>query len=179
VFFEAVMRWGFDYRRVQPWISYRATGTIAAMLGRDSRVLEFGSGMSTAWFAQRSGSVVSIESDEAWFRRVSDMLDKRGLSNVDLRLRSLSDYANIDDLADDSFDFVLIDGPSRLSCVAAALPKVKSGGSVYLDNTDDPAERPAEEVLLHAAREHNGTARYFTDYVPGKMTATEGLLVRL
>lgn len=179
VFLETVLRAVFGYRPVQPWISYRAASTIASLLRHDSRVLEFGSGMSTVWFAERVASVVSIESDPVWFDRIQAVLAKRSLSNVDLRLRSLDDYANLDGMLDRSIDFVLVDGPLRLASVVAAVPKLRDGGSIYLDNTDDPAEHGAEQFLARAVAERGGHTRYFIDYVPGKITATEGLLARL
>lgn len=179
VFVEAVMRSVFGYRPVQPWISYRAAVTIARDLDMASRVLEFGAGMSTPWFAARTGSVLSLEADPTWLARVKALLQKRGLDNVELRLRTPDNIADLDGIPDGSFDFVLVDGPSRDTCVTAALPKLKRGGRLYLDNTDDPAWRSAETTLLAAVRERGGEARYFNDYEPGQMTAVQGLLVRL
>jgi predicted O-methyltransferase YrrM len=179
VFVEAVMRSRLGYRPVQPWISYRAASAIARELDRNSRVLEFGSGMSTPWFALRSGSVLSLETDSQWLERVRAALAKRGLDNVDLRLRTPENVDDLTGIADESFDFALVDGVSRHECVVAAIPKVKRGGRLYLDNTDDPSERSTEAVLLDAVRERGGEVRYFTDYVPGQMTAVQGLLARL
>jgi len=179
VFLEAVLRSVMDYRTTQPWISYRAAELIARMLNKQSRVIEFGSGMSTLWFAERSGSVVSIESDPFWLNKVEALLQQRGITNVDLRLRAPEEIADVDGIPDSTFDFVLVDGPSREACVVAALPKLRGGGSLYLDNTDDPATAPAEAELLGAVQQRGGEARYFTDYVPGQMTPVQGLLARL
>jgi precorrin-6B methylase 2 len=179
VFVEAVLRSMLGYRPVQPWISYRAASAIARELDRTSRVLEFGAGMSTRWFAMRSGSVLSLEADPRWLERVQVALSSKGLDNVELRLRTPDNIADLTGIADQSFDFVLVDGVSRHECVVAALPKLKPGGRLYLDNTDDPAERSAEAAVLAAVRERGGDARYFTDYVPGQMTAVQGLLARL
>ncbi len=179
VFVEAVMRFAFGYRPVQPWISYRAAARIGRELDSTSRILEFGAGLSTPWFAARSGAVLSLEADPIWLERVTAMVQKRGLDNVDLRLRTAENIDDLGGVPDGSFDFVLVDGPSRSACVAAALPKLKRGGRIYLDNTDDPAWQSAEAILLAAVRERGGDAQYFTDYEPGQMVGVQGLLARL
>ena len=179
VFVEAVLRSTLDFRPAQPWISYRAAKAIARHLRPDSRVLEFGAGMSTVWFARRAGSVLSLEADPAWFARVETLLRKHGLDNVDLRQRTPATISDLHDVPDGTFDVVLVDGPSRAACVSAALPKLKPGGILYLDNTDDPAEGSAEAAVLAAVRQRGGESRYFTDYVPGQMTAVQGLLASL
>jgi hypothetical protein len=47
------------------------------------------------------------------------------------------DYvSSIDDYSDSSFDFVVIDGRSRPSCVKHSVSKVKIGGFLVLDNTE-------------------------------------------
>lgn len=51
----------FGYRPRVPVISYRARRLIANLLTPESRMVEFGSGNSTPWFAARSGRVLSIE----------------------------------------------------------------------------------------------------------------------
>ncbi len=179
VFVEAVLRSIIEYRPVQPWLSYRAAAEIARLLDKSSRVLEFGAGMSTPWFAARCGLVVSLESDPAWFKRVRNMLQRRGLDNAQVLLRSVEDYPNLGDFDTASFDFVLVDGPRRSACVSAALPKLKQGGYLYLDNTDDPSDPGAEEILLAAVSERHGQARYFTDFEPGQMAGVQGLLAHL
>ncbi len=43
---------------------------------------------STLWFAQRVNSLVSIEYDDSWYRRISSQLHEEELQNVDYRLLS-------------------------------------------------------------------------------------------
>ena len=61
-------------------------------------------------------------------------IDQAGLTNVSLYLRPLEDYANVDDIPDESVDFCVVDGAVRGRCVTAIIPKIKPGGWVYLDN---------------------------------------------
>jgi hypothetical protein len=45
--------------------------------------------------------------------------------------------AAIDEHPDHTFDLVLVDGRARLDCVKRALPKIKIGGYLMLDNAND------------------------------------------
>jgi predicted O-methyltransferase YrrM len=165
-----------------PWISYRARRVIRAMMRPDWRVVEFGSGVSTLWFAEHCGFVHSIESDPAWFGKISNRLLNR--KNIRYEQRSLDRYANLDDHSDGSLDFCLIDGAVRAECVQSALPKMKRGGIIYLDNSDKeitmPTEIPiAKQLLSEAARRCHGEIKLFVDFVPTNSTATQGMMVRL
>jgi len=166
-----------------PWISYRARKVIDQMIRPDCRMVEFGSGMSTLWFAKRCGFVHSIESDPAWFDLVSKHLAR--LSNVRYEKRTIESYANLDDHPDQSLDFCLIHGAVRSACSRSVVPKIKRGGFIYLDNSDNDMTIPngdarlAEHTLVNAAKERGGTIRYFVDFVPCNGAPTEGMLVRL
>src|SRR5436309_14146462 len=96
--------------------------------------LEWGSGRSTLWFAKRVDRLLSIEHDEYWHRRISSQILENGIHNVDYRLcLKESEYiSSADHLPRESLDFVLVDGIGRDRCAMAALPLLKSGGSLVL-----------------------------------------------
>ncbi len=195
-FFTGTGRKLFGWRPLRPWISYDATRVIGARLGQHMRVLEFGSGTSTIWFAERCAEIVSIESDPDWFHRVAAMLAGRRLDNV--RLRLATDPACYATLApadiDDGFDLVLIDGEVRHRCVVAALSLLRPGGAIYLDNADrgqprrlgeaEPAvltgHTPmARRILLAFADAVGARTEWFTDFAPTQFFVGTGLLVTL
>lgn len=173
------------YRAAVPWLSYRAVRHFEKMLRPEWSMLEFGSGMSTVWFARRCGKMVSIESDSAWFDKVKATLRERGVTNVDYRLRPPGEYPNLNEWPDCSFDFILVDGIERRECARSAIPKVRPGGYIYLDNSDMAEStyndnfHEAELLLLDAVRARGGETRYFVDFSPGCLFASQGLLVRL
>lgn len=163
-----------------PWLGFRAIERLGRIIDADCKVLEFGSGMSTVWFARRCGLLVSVETDGAWHRAVTSMLRERGLDNVDYRLRDKSEAHLVTDYEDSSFDLALVDGPRRDLTVMTAIAKVKPGGYIYLDNTDAPvpANQIAKAVLISAAGgEANVTV--FNDLTPARVCVTEGLLARM
>jgi hypothetical protein len=172
-------------RPVLPMISFRAARVIDGLLTPDSRVVEFGSGYSTLWFAQRCAELVSIEDDPYWRLVVQELLTKSGLHHVRHEYRGLDRYSRLDDYPDGYFDFALVDGKDRTACVRTALAKVKPGGWVYLDNSDkdmtipDGDLRRAEALLVAAIGRRDGSLRYFTDFSPTNFFAEQGLLARL
>jgi predicted O-methyltransferase YrrM len=50
----------------------------------EARVLEFGSGLSTPWFAARAASVVSVEHAEEWLAYTQRLLGEAGNTNPTL-----------------------------------------------------------------------------------------------
>jgi predicted O-methyltransferase YrrM len=168
----------FSYRVRAPWMGFRAVAHIKSLIGPDSLVLEFGSGMSSEFFAQRCRKLVSIESDPEWYARMLRRFEERRFQNVDYRLLTEDDYTNIEGYPDHSFDFVLVDGARRTESARTALAKVKPGGHVYLDNSDVPYFQRARATLIEAAASDPGAVRVFRDLCPTQIAVSEGLLVR-
>jgi hypothetical protein len=69
-----------DDRR--PWLSYIAIDWLKNTLRPEMRVIEFGSGGSTLFFAERVAELVSVEHDREWYFRVQDALKTLPCSGV-------------------------------------------------------------------------------------------------
>lgn len=181
-----MLRKAFGYRPPQPWFSYRAQRKIAQILLPDSAVVEFGSGMSTLWFAKRCALLYSIEHNPVWYARVKSCISAQKINNVRYFLRDKSCYAELSCCQDRSLDFILIDGIERPACVQTAEQKIKRGGWIYLDNTDRMEQaksgneyQQAEQLLFEIVQRCHGTFEYFTDFVPTTLVAKQGMLVHL
>lgn len=61
-----------------PWFTYGATRYLSKIVRPDYRVLEFGAGNSTSWWAARTSEVVCVEHDPNWVAP----LRERNLPNV-------------------------------------------------------------------------------------------------
>jgi len=168
-----LQNWLYEKRHPDhPWLAPDAIAWLEKNLRPDMRGWEWGSGRSTLWFARRLQHLTSIESDAAWFTQVTRMVRDDGLRNVDLRHIPL-DHPEADTYRDDydplplnpaailaepdaSLDFVVVDGWYRPVCVRAALPKLKPGGLLLIDNTDwnDPphVHVPKDWPLVHQSR---------------------------
>jgi predicted O-methyltransferase YrrM len=180
-------RLAFGWRPVRPWISYDAQHVLDTYLKPSMRVLEFGSGMSTAWYAKRVREVVAIEDYRVWFDKIQMIFTARGIANV--KYRFAADETAYLSLSDEDrgngFDFVMIDGSHRHRCVDVAIANIRPGGIIYLDNSDKGAEGyptgnciEARERLVAWAREMGTQPEFFTDFAPTQLFVQSGLLVR-
>jgi predicted O-methyltransferase YrrM len=129
-----------------PWITPEAARLLTFMLRSQDRGLEFGSGRSTIWFAERVRHLTSVEHDQRWHAQVSELLHERCLDNVDYVLAPLdqppelggsSEYASAAlAFAETSLDFVLVDGAYRDHTAMHVLSKIKPGGILIIDNVN-------------------------------------------
>ena len=67
-FIQSCIRVVADVRPQSPWIPFDAAMKLRKFLGnrKDAHVLEYGSGMSTRWFARYAFRVTSVESNPLW-----------------------------------------------------------------------------------------------------------------
>lgn len=127
-----------------PWLTEAANAILASYLKPTDVGLEFGSGRSTLWLAQRTAHLTSIEHDDGWYRRVTRMLSDSNQRNVDYRLIPMdvpeerggdSRYAGVVDAFETGkFDYLLVDGEYRDSCALKALRTLRPGGVMIIDN---------------------------------------------
>lgn len=177
---SAVMRLALGRRPTAPWISYDARAIIERFLQPGHSVLEFGSGMSTVWYAQHAGSVVSIEDYEPWRQVVAGLVVP--FANVDYRFGEGRD-AYIGQAPDRLYDLIMIDGSWRLDCAQFAVGHLREGGMIYLDNSDkafgpDTGDIPAAAELLRILARDKGLAvREFTDFAPTQLFVQHGLMI--
>lgn len=162
----------FGFGSQRPWISYDAQAILAKHVDRRTRVLEFGSGMSTVWLARRAGKVVSIEHDQRWFDLIQRRM--RHLGNAEYRLAAEhDDYIAVP--AGARYDLILIDGPWRLSCAMVAIAHLASGGIIYFDNSDKFAD--VGQLLVDIAQKRGLEVREFIDFAPTQLFVQRGLMI--
>lgn len=139
-----------------PWLAEDANNFLKSNINKNMCVLEFGSGRSTKFFAQRVKEVFSREHDNSWYSQVSNEL--KSLENVQYDyFENLDDYADVSILKDSYFDIVLVDGRNRGNCLLNSIPKLKQGGVLILDNSerylDYKTSAPAKYVLPERSKE--------------------------
>lgn len=116
-----------------PWLTFPAISFLATLDLTGARVLEYGSGASTEYWAARVEEVCSVEGDADWAQRVS----ARGLRNAHLTVPAgAHDYAAAGRSFGGDFDVVVVDGIERIDCAHEALRLAKHDGIIVLDNSD-------------------------------------------
>ena len=134
-----------------PWMSYAVIDALSERLTASSVVHEYGAGGSTVFFAQRAGTVVSLESASEWHAVTAMRLQLLGAQNVDLRFAE-ADFTDAQRLRQSAFyqalptgpaDVILIDSEDhhqghacRPQLFAFAEDQVREGGVIVVDDAD-------------------------------------------
>jgi predicted O-methyltransferase YrrM len=137
------------YRRAHPgvpWIAPAAVEFLDGYLKPTDRMLEFGSGRSTLWFAERVGHITSVEHNPEWHRQITTKIAEKEFSNISYFLHpkqanpllaSNSDYVLVTrSIPPASLDFVLVDGIYRAQCVLQSVSLIVDGGLLVIDNVN-------------------------------------------
>ncbi len=164
-----------------PWIPYPAINYLARRIAPAARALEIGAGMSTFWLAARCADVFSIEANEDWFSFLQAEAARRGLSNLRLEYRWQADHmCDFRAIPDHSLDLVFVDGGPRLACIQAALPKLKAGGLLYVDNTDDAgSDHSTKRFLRENAAATGARLTFFRGLPPATLFINEGAVLEI
>lgn len=172
-------------RPAWPWLTFAAIDHLQRINLHTARIFEYGSGASTLYWLHRGATLTSIEHDPLWYAQVrrslphnaqvdyrlvqpepappADPADPTAYASAGMPGYSFKQYAaQIDALPDRSLDLVLVDGRARPACLAHALPKVRPGGLLILDNSDRPyyTARLADRLAAFQPTVYAGAAPY-------------------
>ncbi|WP_108879563.1 class I SAM-dependent methyltransferase [Anderseniella sp. Alg231-50] len=133
----------------RPWMCRPAVNQLEKLVVPGMRILEWGSGGSTVFFAERGAQVTCIEHDPVWARLVRWELARRNL-NAQVNINQIdlaADYVDRVEHLEGSFDLVIVDGRRRVECVSKVHSRVVPAGWLVLDDSDRQAYLPAVEQL--------------------------------
>ena len=139
--------------RREPWLVPKAISFLERELVTPEWVVfEFGCGGSTLWYSDRVRNVHSVEHDGTWKKAVEEHLGRTDVIELVPRV-----YAHVvGRFPDKHFDFIAVDGRDRHECVKAAIPKVKDGGWIMLDNSERSKYDRARRMLHKVSVEQVG-----------------------
>jgi hypothetical protein len=130
-----------------PWYTYPAIAFVTDRVRPDMNVFEFGSGLSTLWWAGHAASVTSVEHDEGWFGQMQGRVP----GNVHLHhveLEADGDYCRTAARVDTGpFDVIVIDGRDRVNCALNGVEALSDRGVIIWDNADRGKYRPGFDYL--------------------------------
>ena len=168
-----------------PWWPPAAVRRIDGLIDKSWTVIEFGSGMSTLWLADRAGRVISVEGNRDWYDRIASSFGDR--KNVDYLFRAPSAYTDIP-APSDRIDLVVVDGERRADCINWAMARLPAGAWLYLDNSDADKDHVASlptraflarRKLLELAAAGRVSIEVLRGFPPANLVASEGFLARI
>lgn len=132
----------------QPWITAESRRMLESMVLPSDRVVEFGAGGSTEWFAGLAAEVYSVDAFRHWHDVLAARLAAAGTKNVHLTLADAEElglesaahreaYVHAHpELGEGSVDVVFIDGEYRDDASLRGLGMLRSGGLFVVDNVN-------------------------------------------
>jgi hypothetical protein len=179
---SALVKWGWftSFRsncpvdsggQAVPWWNYAAVNFLESRLQRAHRVLEFGSGYSTLWLAQRVREMIALEDNERWVALVARQLPPNARV-IHVGAFTPEALSAVTDLG--LFDFVVVDcNGDRLFCAQEAVLRFPSrSGVLFFDNTDDIRWADASRLL----GERGFREIFFVGMAPQVISMTKGSL---
>ena len=122
---------GWDGRPI-PWYTYPFIDYVSDLDTSKWRIVEFGSGQSTLFWAPRVASILAYESSSDWMENVRSLAP----SNVELRHfegeNSLEELKRLDFVP----DLIVVDGPKRGACAAKSREVFGLAPIYILENSD-------------------------------------------
>jgi len=111
-----------------PWWSYSSIQFLEPRIKKDFKVLEFGSGNSSIFFAQKVDKIISIESKKDWYEN----LKSKKIPNLTLYYHPTEKVPE----TDEKFDIIIIDGKFRKEATGVAPQFLKPKGVIIFDDTE-------------------------------------------
>lgn len=132
--------------RIVPWMTDDSVGFLNGYMSafakrtkRWPRILEFGMGASTLFFAFRSEVLVSFDHDPHWFEKIVKILAIEDYRH-ERAYRVNRPYAKeiADRVGSEQFDIISIDGRDRVECLKQCLKLelLTQTGVLIIDNTE-------------------------------------------
>jgi hypothetical protein len=143
-----------------PWLTYPAIDFLGSLSLEGKRVLEFGSGYSTLWWAKHADSVLSFEADRRWMDSMAHRMPANATvlplptdPNDKFHRTVGLDTLLKETLGDQRFDVIVIDGVDRVGTARASLPYLAERGIVVVDNSDSHMLGDGTMPILEVYRE--------------------------
>ena len=116
-------------------------------INKNMNVFEWGSGISTFWFAKHAKQINTVEHNYYWYSKMINQIDKLKINNIDIVIKpeqnkgedidwnkyisSIKDSSNEKDL----FDIIVIDGRKRVKCFDICKEYLKKDGIIIFDDS--------------------------------------------
>lgn len=138
----------------EPWFTFSAIDFLKDKLSSDLKILEWGSGSSSLWFAKNGCDVTSIEHNEEWANIVKGMKSEK----INLIVSSTKDDYVKPDINFSTINVFLIDGIYRNECASYLAGLIKSnkiisGTMIIFDDTSRLEYQKSIQELTKSCKE--------------------------
>ena len=123
-----------------PWYTFSCIDFLKNRTYKSKKVLEFGGGQSTLWWARRAEKVVTFEGDQAWFDQIKSSmpinveLNYVSLESADINVSQVNKY--LDSIGIEKYDVIVIDGLARFEMIKISLNYLAEDGCIICDNSE-------------------------------------------
>lgn len=129
-----------------PWVTYSFIDFIKERINKNQHIFEYGSGNSTIFYAERAGSVTSVEHDKGWHDKVKNT-SPANAEMIFCQLEKDGEYAKKATLLNKKFDIIIVDGRDRVNCCKYSVAALSSNGVLVLDDSEREVYYPARVLL--------------------------------
>jgi len=156
-----------------PWFNLDAIKFIKTYIDekKNIRLLEFGSGNSTIYYEKNVDKLYSVEHNQNWYDNIKKKVNKNtnyvikpinyiskpSTDKLFYNVSNLKDLFN--DVSNEFFDIIIIDGIHRVNSFFGSIDYLKKGGLIVLDDShriDNPetdgSYKPIEEYCKNFER---------------------------
>ena len=125
--------------RAIPWYTYPCIDFLRRRSFRGQRILEFGGGQSTLWWAERANTVLTMEGDHSWAEELRTVapsnaeVESIAMSNAETCVGEVEDTLRA---VREAFHVIVIDGLYRAELVPIALERLAPTGVIICDNSE-------------------------------------------
>ena len=166
--FFIMLRNKLNFEKKLPQINFSSLYIFNKIIrNKKIKVLEFGAGYSTIWWAKKDISeITSIESDDFWFEKIQSKIENLKLQDKAKIIKTLEFIDN------KKFDLIIIDGGDRLAHLKNSLENnMHNNTIIYYDNTDRINHGKERKIPIEFFKDWSKknkrylfTARNFTPY---------------
>jgi hypothetical protein len=123
----------FDFEPL-PWMTYSFIKFIESRLTDQFEIFEYGCGNSTSFFAPKIKSIMSVEHNEQWFKKIGKKLP----ANCNLLWREFPSekYSQACKETGKKYDIVIDDAMDRVKVIYNSLNSLKESGVFVLDDSE-------------------------------------------